>query len=542
MRSFWITDPETGGRRQIDARLRVQTPSIAIWIELGVWHDIRRLEEAAEVFESQIYPVVRAVFGPEWKPGIDNDPRVHVLHARGLGENVLGYTSSLDEYPSVVYPLSNEAEMIVISADRAEVGSSTYYALLARQFQRLVQWNQDRNEERWLKEGLAELAVALSGFEDKQSEQVFPKQPDTSLIHWSPEESQRGAAFLFAAYFHQRFGDEGTRVLTSEPQNGIRGIDAALGRLGSDLTFEDLFADWLAANYLDSAPDTDGSRRSYADLVFDRPRPVAVHEAYPVETEMSVQQFGADYFVLRGDADLTVQFTGRTQTPSLSVSPYSGQRAWWSNRADESLTTLTRGIDLSGVDEATLTYRVWYDIEPHYDYATIAITALDDEDWHILRTPSGTGANPYSNNPGWGYTGDSDGWIREEVDLSDYAGKEIYLRFSYLTDGAITGEGLLLDDISIPEINYADDVETGLDQWEAKGFLPIGASVPQRYLALLIGHGEGTTVERLSLEQDQSAEWTVPLGSSKLREAVLVISGMAELTSQPAPYQLRISP
>jgi immune inhibitor A len=513
-----------------------------MWVELGVWHDIRRLEEAAERFETHTYPRVRAAFGSEWTPGIDGDPHIHILHATGLGENVLGYTSSLDEYPSEAYPLSNEAEMMLINVDNTDIGSSAYHALLARQLQRLVQWNQDRNEERWLREGLADLAVSLSGLDASELERAYVKKSDTRLTHWNAEESQRGAAYLFATYFHQRFGDHGTQVLTSEPANGIRGIEATLEKLDADITFDDLFADWLTANYLDSASEVHDSLHSYAGIDLERPASAAVHETYPVETETAVQQFGADYIVLRGDLDLQIEFTGTRQASSLSVSPYSGRRAWWSNRADESLTTLTRKIDLSGVDEATLIYRLWYDIEPHHDYAAVAVRASDDEGWRILHTPSGTDADPYGNSPGWSYTGRSDGWLHEEVSLSDYAGEEISVRFSYLTDGTITREGVLLDDVSVPEIGYVDDIETNLDEWRAQGFLPIDTFVPQPYLALLIERGEKTMVERLPVEEDQTAEWVVPLNSQQLREAVLVISGLAPLASEPAPYQLKINP
>jgi immune inhibitor A len=82
-------------------------------------------------------------------------------------------------------------------------------------------------------------------------------------------------------------------------------------------------------------------------------------------------------------------------TPLLSETPRSGQCAWWSNQADESLTTLTRRFDLSEVEQATLTYWTWYDIEPHFDYAVVEVSADGGQDWHILSTPSGTGIDPY---------------------------------------------------------------------------------------------------------------------------------------------------
>ncbi|MCK4470339.1 MAG: hypothetical protein KAW49_00995, partial [Anaerolineae bacterium] len=174
-RTFWVTDGTANERREVTARLRVQTEHVAMWVEEGVWHDVQQLEAAATFFETQVYSTTRAAFGSEWTPGVDNDPHVHILHATGLGEGVLGYTSSADEFPSALYPFSNEAEMITVSAEyfsfRFGEGSGmewwgpAYHALLARQFQRLIQWNHDRNEERWVKEGLVELAVHLNGLD-----------------------------------------------------------------------------------------------------------------------------------------------------------------------------------------------------------------------------------------------------------------------------------------------------------------------------------------------------------------------------------------
>jgi hypothetical protein len=510
-----------------------------MWVEEGVWHDVRALQEAATFFETQTYSTTRVAFGSEWTPGVDNDPHIHVLHATGLGEGVLGYTSSADEFPRALYPLSNEAEMITVHVEQVEVGSLAYHALLTRQFQRIIQWFQDRNEERWVKEGVAELAVRLNGLDsgfNGELERAYLEHPDTSLTAWQEKNAviHRGAAYLFASYFHERFGDGGTRALVAQPLNGAAGFEAALAELEVDLTFEDFFAEWLVANYLSVEP----------------PAPAAIYENYPVTVESSVQQLGADYILLYGTDDLRVQFTGAITTFLLDVSPHSGNSFWWSNQADESLTTLTRLFDLSIISDTepiTLTYWTWYDIELGYDYATVEISADGGERWQTLVTPSGTSANSHGNNPGWGYTGqsgDPPGWIQEMVDLSPYAGSEAWVRFTYLTDEAVTGVGLLLDDIAVPRIGYADDVEGGEGGWEPAGFVRSDNLVPQRYLALLIGLGKGPenqiTVERLLVGKDGLAEWVVPLGSESWREAVIVLSGMAPLTTHPALYQLTV--
>jgi immune inhibitor A len=540
-RLFWVVDSTTEARRETPARLRVQTEHIAMWVEEGVWHDVRLLEEAATFLETQVYPTTRAAFGSEWTPGVDNDPHIHILHATGLGDGVISYTSSADEFPRALYPFSNEAEMATIHVDTVAVGSQAYYAALTRELQHLIQWFHDRNEECWVKEGMAELAVRLNGLDRGQPEKVYLENPDISLIAWEEESrlAHRGATFLFTTYFHEQFGDAGTRALTAQPLNGIAGFDAALAEIGTGRTFETLFAEWLAVNYLDSMPGGD-ARYSYATLDVTQPALATIYDSYPIAEELSVRQFGADYILLRGDSDLRVRFSGVTATPLLGLTPHSERTFWWSNRADESLTTLTRAFDFSGVEQATLTYWAWYDIEEGYDYAAVEASADDGASWQALHTPSGTDANPHGNNPGWGYTGRSDGWIQETVDLSPYAGGTVLVRFAYPTDGIVTGQGFVLDDVAIPEIGYADDVEEGDGEWQAAGFVRTNDLVPQSYLVLLIGLGDTVTVTRLPVQDDQTGEWTVLLGREELHEAVLVVSGMAPLTTQPAPYRLEI--
>jgi len=264
---------------------------------------------------------------------------------------------------------------------------------------------------------------------------------------------------------------------------------------------------------------------------------------YPVSGSGTVHQHGTDYVELHGDSPLAFRFTGSTQIGLVDTTAHSGRYFWWSNRGDDSDMMLTRAFDLSDVSEATLEFWTWYDTEEDWDYAYVEISTDGGETWQALATPSGTDANPHGNNPGWGYTGSSSAppaWVQEQVDLSPYVGNEVLVRFAYLTDEALTGMGFLLDDIAIPEIGYADDVETDAGGWEAAGFVRAQDLVSQRYLALLIGLGDEITVERLPVREDQTAQWTVPLGSEGWREAVLVLSGLAPHTTHPALYILRV--
>ncbi|MGD2166201.1 MAG: immune inhibitor A [Anaerolineae bacterium] len=509
-----------------------------MWVEEGVWHDVRLLEGAAQLFETRTYVRNRAAFGSEWSPGIDNDPRVTILHATSLGEDILGYTSSLDEYPKSTFPQSNEAEMITVNLETVEIGTPSYDALLAREFAHLIQCNLDRNEERWVKEGLTELAAVLNGFDPDNLRQAYLQSPDVPFAPWTDATNQRGAALLFLSHFHQRFGDEGTRLLTAEPGNGVRGFESVLDKLGAQLTFDGLVTDWLATTYLDSVSEDKGSRYAYERFDLNRPEPSAFYDAYPAETHTTVHQLGADYVVLQGSGDIHIRFAGQKETSLLGGVSLGIKPIWWSNRADESLTSLTARFDLRGLQKAALSYRAWYDIEPRYDYVTVEISTDGGSRWHELPVPSGANANPCGSSPVWGYTGKSDGWVKEVIDISEYAGASILVRFRYVTDAAITGEGLLLDDVTITGGDPAQAVEIEVDEWKSDGFILTDGRVQQDFVVLLIGMGQEIFVERLPLDGDQSAEWDVPLKSRDLQEAVLVVTAIAPATHQPASYRL----
>ena len=115
--------------------------------------------------------------------------------------------------------------------------------------------------------------------------------------------------------------------------------------------------------------------------------------------------------------------------------------------------TLTREFDLTGGSgPVTMSYSTWYDIEEDWDYAFVEASA-DGKTWEILTTPSGTDRNPFGNSYGWGYTGAASSWIQESVDLSKFAGQKVQVRFEYITDAAVNGEGLLLDDVRVDAVN-----------------------------------------------------------------------------------------
>ena len=162
----------------------------------------------------------------------------------------------------------------------------------------------------------------------------------------------------------------------------------------------------------------------------------------------------------------------------------------------------------------------------------------------IVKTPSCTSVDKSGNSFGCGYTGKSGGgsdasWINETVDLSEYAGKKVQLRFEYVTDPALNGEGLLLDDVKIQAANYTEDFESGDGGWQSQGFARIQNVLPQTFRLALITQGNGgTTVDYIPVQDDQTA--TIRLSLKSGETAVLLITGTQRFTRLPAAYSIDV--
>jgi len=548
---FWVSNEDDRKQYWITATLTYLTPHTYMWVQDGVKMDKSKLVEAADRFETETYPTDREFFGSEWTPGVDGDVHLNLLISDKLGQHVAGYYSSMDEYSHLVHKYSNEMEMFYISAENGELGTQFFDCVLAHEFQHMIHWYHHQNQAGWINEGLSELACQINDLETGGSMYSFADKPDTQLDSWPDETGEAGpnygAAYLFMTYFLDRFGKEATQALVTSPLYSSAAVDAVLTT--TSVTFNDVFADWTIANTIND-PNLDQGQYSYTTIT---PPEFNVtwklrQSDYPAQKESTVSQYGTDYVELRGRGDVQVDFAGATLVNLANMDAHSGKYLWWSEAANSSDTTLTREFDLTSVQNATLTFWTWYDIEKDFDYAYVE-ASTDGEHWKTLPGQSTTNDDPNGANYGNGYTSKSGTtdkkapakWIQEKIDLSEYAGKKVQVRFEYLTDAGVTHAGFFVDDIEIPEINYRNDAESGDDGWQAKGFIRHANILPQQWLVQLITVGKTeTTVEKLPLSNDQTGQWTVHLGTD-IDHAVLTISGLTPVTTEPSPYWFAVT-
>jgi immune inhibitor A len=550
--SFWVYDEDTNSNFQVQSTLRYATPHSYFWVADGVHYNLSDVKSLMDAFESQIYPTDREFFGSEWTPGVDDDPHIYILYTHGLGGTVAGYFSSLDEYPQQVFQYSNAHEMFYISSSESLTNLYTF-GDLAHEFQHMIHWYQDRNETAFLNEGFSELATFLNHYDNGFFDRIYLANPDLNLTDWlgssSDNSAHYGASFLFVTYFLDRFGEDLTKSLIHNPQNGLDSLDNTLAQAGitdpatgKTISADDFFLDWAITNIVNDASVADGRYVYHNYAAASTARPTETVASCPVDTSTrTVNQYGVDYIHLTCPGNYTLNFAGATSTHLLPADPHSGAYAYWSNKGDESDMALTHIFDLSSVSgTVNMSYWTWYDIEKDFDYVYVE-ASTDGQHWTILNTPSGTTSNPNDTSYGWGYTGKSSDWIQESVDLSQYAGQKVSVRFEYITDQAVNGEGFLLDDVNVPSINYSTDFEKADSSWVAAGFARIQNAVPQTYHLALVSHTSGgTSVQIIPISAEQSADIPISVGQNGVQDQILVVTATTRFTRVIAPYQFTI--
>ena len=541
-------DSEGEDYKSIPARLRYISDHARWWVSGEDDLSDQEIVAAATRFEDAVLPINQKLFGKEWSPGIDGDSLIHILLIQEPeAENVYGYFSNINEYPQAIFPDSNQKEIIFLNYGASGLDTEAFAGEIAHEYQHLIHWNQDPNEDLWFNEAMSSLvspedievgglsnAILFSRNPDIQltarPEMSFDAQDETHYAHYAAER-------LFAIYLLEQFGADFVRGVVENPAHGVVGIQEELDKVEGTPKFNDVYATWLLANFLDM-PDLRQGQFGYANTDPVGPQPLVIRsvDAEPVRDQLP--PYGAHYYQINSIQPVKVDFSGSTLARLTPADPAEGQYAWYSNRGDNCDFTLTRSFDLTGLEKATLIYQVWFELEKNFDYAYLEVSTDHGEHWTVLETQHGTDEDPNGMAFGVGYTGESKEWLSESIDLSAFAGKEIQIRFEVLTDYTTNRDGLQLDNIGIPELNFSDGAEDEEAGWEAQGFARSTNLVPASWIAELVTPGTDPNIEWIDIGSEQSARFEITSFSEEYPFALLVLSPTAPVTTQELDYEL----
>lgn len=551
-RTFWAHNSDTFEFKRVTAKLMYISKHAYFWQDeatqpLNASNESATEKDWAAVGESfdNSYEKVRAVFGHEEYPGLDGDARLFVVYSDSLGK-VGGYFGQADQLPAVVEAHSNEGQFFFISNTWSSGVASDYNKeVLAHEFQHMIHKNMDPNEEGWLNEGLSMLAQQVAGMRGYNSVADYLAKPDQSLWFWSSEPQDYGQSFLYVEYMYEQMGADFITALVADPKNGLASIDETLAKFNSTRDADDMNADSITAAFFNNAALNSG------EFVYKTPVIPVIAPRYEFTTLPAVYQGtvgqygGVDIMTFTGKKNATLTFTGDQVVPLLPTEAHSGKNMWWSNRYDSTFSTLTREVDLSNVTTATLNYWAWYDIEEDWDYAYLLVSTDSGTHWTLVPATSSRETNPNDQNLGHGFSGKSGGaadaaWIQETADLSAFAGRKILLRFAMQNDLSVNKFGFAVDDISIPEIKWSDDVEASDSGWTSGGFVRIHNRVPQVWRVRAVEQNQDDSIQVLDLNITNGVG-KLDVDFSKLKRLVVFVIGQTRYTSIPASYRVEVS-
>jgi hypothetical protein len=367
----------------------------------------------------------------------------------------------------------------------------------------------------------------------------FATHPDVQLTSWSQAADvvrHYQAAYLFVRYVAERAGGwDALPTLFSSCARGESLFTAFLAQRAIAPDLDSLFADWAVANLLQDSAVADG-RYAYANGGFHAAATGVVTRDVPFLGALS--PYAANYVELPAGGG-TATFSADASVPLLAADTDAGG-VWWSNRGDSLDTRLTRHLDLRNVDEATLHFQTWYDLEDQFDYVYLSASNDGGRTWQVLSGLHTTSDKATGNNYGPGWTGSSgSSWFDEEVDLTPFVGSDTLVRFDYVTDQSNNGQGFAFRNVSVPQIGL-DESGAVEAPWLSEGWLRVDAPVPEQWnLRVVRWTPGGVRVDPVSVASDGTA--TFPVDDSATR-IVLVVAPTALRTTLPANYSLVVSP
>ncbi|MFC1898589.1 T9SS type A sorting domain-containing protein [Candidatus Cloacimonadota bacterium] len=269
-----------------------------------------------------------ALFGPV-PDEIDNDPKVIVFYSElgsFMGSVFDGYFSAYNQVTEAQAQQmnppghSNECEMIYMTCSPLNPTDPIRISVLAHELEHMIHWGQDINEEAWLDEGCAELAMVYFGLPDPIT--AFPSQPDNQLNVWNQEWADYVKVMLFFTYLREQFTtDENELILdiVDDTTNGLQSVIDQLIDNGFQIPFESVFLNWTIANFIDD-PTCDQGQYGYELLDLPNFYTTGSHTSFPVNSAGSVQPWATDYIrVFPNGANIEHEITINNANQSIGL-------------------------------------------------------------------------------------------------------------------------------------------------------------------------------------------------------------------------------
>ena len=368
-----------------------------------------------------------------------------------------------------------------------------YESTFAHEWQHLLQYYTDPNEDPWINEGLSDFAQTLVGYVDG-TKTVFERGADShlycyqgfgtvrtqyntnprdcggaqnSLNVWdegAPADvlADYGIVYQFTLFLYDRYGlDFISRLHRDGEHQSIAALNAALEAEGVKDEYQ-VIHDFQTMTLVDRiVGDRFGimlgrSKKSVTSKSVRSTINLANPESY---NDPGAAPNGADFVQLRNAGGATLRgvdlrsltFQGaKTVAPSpvtwtvVSDDPdRAGNPVLFSGNANSIDASIVVPVTVPA-GGADLTFLAKYGAEPGYDYGYVKVSTDGGKTYTAI---AGDKTVPGPDGPS--LNGTTNGFELHTFDLEAFAGKSVLLSFQYISDGGVNEGGLLIDDITV---------------------------------------------------------------------------------------------
>ncbi|MGH2679394.1 MAG: peptidase M6 [Actinomycetota bacterium] len=426
-----------------------------------------------------------------------------------------------------------------------------YEGVFAHEYQHLLLSYVDPPEATWINEGMADMAIALTGYGDPAAPitdlgfdshiQCFlgnnavqtdanpnprPGGPENSLNQWGDQNFDHeqeilcdyGAAYSFLLWLADTYGDGVMTTLHNDSENqGFDAIQAILDGVGAGVTVSEAIDIWQATVALDAAID-DGATLSGGDA--ETYQVERLHAAINWETGApdndaydtpGAPPNGGDFVRLMdgggaflGASGVTdIAFQGADALPALPVTwevdatPPSGAEgpALHSPVGDNLNDVIVRDVAVPA-DAAELAFDAAWDLETTFDFGYAQVTVDGGDTYTSLEcTDTVDDTDPALGNvgPGFGHGFNGENatpvFAPQTCDLSAFAGQTVGLAFRVFNDGGVHMEGFWVDNVAVGGTVVSDG--SSLEGWlSATQYNPVEV---EGYTVQLVAYDSGST-------------------------------------------------
>jgi hypothetical protein len=395
-----------------------------------------------------------------------------------------------------------------------------YEGVFAHEYQHLLEFYESPGEATWANEGLADYAIALTGYVNPKTSiqetgfdshlQCFlgwltvstpanpnPRAtggPENSLTWWEDQGTDEtlcdyGAAFSLMLWLSDHYGSGFMSALHRENANGLAGLQNVLDSFATGKTAQEVLHHWAVAVAADKSLDDGHDLRGtdFPALYQLTSMNAEINWGAEAYSEAGAPPNGSDYVSLRkadgsplSARELTsLSFKGSTAFAPLPTewtvdnNPplQAGNPAYFGGRRDNMDNAMIRSITVPAASP-TLAFDTLWDTEVAFDTFYVQVSTDNGQTWHSLQNADmttslspGADAKLVSNLPG--FNGFSGGWKHEELSLAAYAGQTVLLSFRYITDVNTRGpnfDGVWVDNITL---NGAPVGDGTLNGWQS---------------------------------------------------------------------------